>query len=109
VHPIPTKLKKAAIRIFFIQVVHNARLGKMIDEFTKIFLTPKMNIAPNLMTHRARGCPFISNVDGEDFVIGGFMKYDGYGDECKELYFAGVAIFQDVEKKLVFPFCFEYS
>ena len=56
VHPIPTKLKKAAMRIFFIQVVHNARLGKMIDEFTKIFLTPKMNIAPNLMTHRARGC-----------------------------------------------------
>ena len=21
------------------------------------------------MTHRARGCPFIANVDGEDFVI----------------------------------------
>ena len=68
-----------------------------------------MNIAPNLMTHRARGCPFITNVDGEDFVIDGFMKYDGYGDECKTIYFAGVAIFQDVEKKLVFPFCFEYS
>ena len=33
-----------------------------------------MNIAPNLMTHRARGCPFIANVDGEDFVIDGFMK-----------------------------------
>jgi hypothetical protein len=38
-------------------------------------------------------------VDGEDFVIDGFMKYDGYGDECKELYFAGVAIFQDEENK----------
>ena len=61
------------------------------------------------MTHRARGCFFITNVDGEDFVIDGYMKYDGYGDECKELYFAGVALFQDVEKKLVFPFCFEYS
>ena len=49
------------------------------------------------MTHCVRGCPFITNVDGEDFVIDGFMKYDGYGDECKELYFAGVAIFQDVK------------
>jgi len=48
-------------------------------------------------------------VDGEDFVIDGFMKYDGYGDECRGIYFAGVAIFQDVEEKLVFPFCFEYS
>ena len=63
------------------------------------------------MTHRARGCPFITNVDGEDFVIDAFMKYDG--DECKELYFAGVALFQDEENKengnLVFQFCFEYS
>ena len=50
------------------------------------------------MTHRARGCPFIVNVDGEDFVIDGFAKYKGYGDECKELYFAGVALFEDVEK-----------
>ena len=73
----------------------------------------KMNIAPNLMTHRARGCPFITNVDGEDFVIDGYTKYDGYGDECKTIYFAGVALFQDEENKengnLVFPFCFEYS
>ncbi len=68
-----------------------------------------MNIAPDIMTHRAHGCPFITNVDGENFVIDGFMKYDKYGDECKELYFAGVAIFQDVEKKLVFPFCLKYS
>ena len=72
-----------------------------------------MNIAPNLMTHRARGCPFITNVDGEDFAIDGFGKYDGYGEECKELHFASVAIFQDEENKengnLVFPFCFEYS
>ena len=68
-----------------------------------------MNIAPNLMTHRARGCPFRTNVDGEDFVIDGFMKYDGYGDECNTNYFAGVALFQDVDKNLVFPFCFEYS
>ena len=68
-----------------------------------------MNIAPNLMTHCARGCPFITNVDGEAFVIDGFAKYKGYGDECKELYFVGVALLQDVEKKLVFPFCFEYS
>jgi len=63
------------------------------------------------MTHRARGCPFITNVDGEDFVIGGFAKYKGYGDECKTIYF--VALFQDEENKengnLVFPFCFEYS
>ena len=61
------------------------------------------------MTHRARGCPFITNVDGDDFFIDGFAKYKGFGDECSELYFAGVAIFQDVEKKLVFPFCFEYN
>ncbi|CAL6353981.1 unnamed protein product [Bathycoccus prasinos] len=65
------------------------------------------------MTHRARGCPLIANVDGEDFVIDGFAKYKGYGDECKELYFAGVALFQDEENKengnLVFQFCFEYS
>ena len=53
-----------------------------------------MNIAPDLMTHRARGCPFIANVDGEDFVIDGFAKYKGYGDECKTIYFAGVALFQ---------------
>ena len=59
----------------------------------------KMNIAPNLMTHRARGCPFIANVDGEDFVIDGFAKYKGYGDECKTIYFAGVALFQDVEQE----------
>ena len=45
-----------------------------------------MNIAPDLVTHRARGCPFIANVDGEDFVIDGFAKY---GDECKTIYFAG--------------------
>ena len=52
-------------------------------------------------------------MDGEDFVIDGFMKCDGYGDECMGIYFAGVALFQDVENKengnLVFPFCFEYS
>ena len=36
-----------------------------------------MNIAPDLMTHRARGCPFIANVDGEDFVIDGFAKLGG--------------------------------
>ena len=65
------------------------------------------------MTHRARGCPFIAKVDGEDFVIDGFAKYKGYGDECKTIYFAGVALFQDEENKengnLVFQFCFEYS
>ncbi len=51
------------------------------------------------MTHRARGCPFIANVDGEDFVIDGFAKYKGYGDECKNYdnraikvkYFRGVS------------------
>ena len=48
-----------------------------------------MNIDPDLVTHRARGCPFIANVDGEDFVIDGFAKYKGYGDECKTIYFAG--------------------
>ena len=68
-----------------------------------------MNIAPNLVTHRARGCPFITNVDGEDFVIDGFAKYKGYGDECETIYFAGVALFQDEENKengkLVFQFC----
>jgi hypothetical protein len=72
-----------------------------------------MNIAPNLMTHRARGCPFTASVDGDDFVIDGFAKYKGYGDECKTIYFAGVALFQDEENKengnLVFQFCFEYS
>ena len=62
------------------------------------------------MTHRARGCPFIANVDGEDFVIDGFAKYKGYGDECKTIYFAGVALFQDDgTRSLVFQFCFEYS
>ena len=72
-----------------------------------------MNIAPDLMTYRARGCPFITNLDGEDFVIDGFAKYKGYGDECETIYFAGVALFQDEENKengnLVFQFCFEYS
>ena len=72
-------------------------------------MTPKINIAPDLVTRRARGCPFIANVDGEDFVIDGFAKYKGYGDECKTIYFAGFAIFQDVGKNLVFQFCFEYS
>ena len=51
-----------------------------------------MNIAPDLVTHRARGCPFIANVDGEDFVIDGFAKYDGYGDECKAIYFFWVTL-----------------
>ena len=73
----------------------------------------ELNRAPNLMTRRARGCPFIANVDGEDFVIDGFAKYKGYGDECKTIYFAGVALFQDEENKengnLVFQFCFQYS
>ena len=73
----------------------------------------ELNRAPNLLTSRARGCPFIANVDGEDFVIDGFAKYKGYGDECKTIYFAGVALFQDEENKengnLVFQFCFEYS
>ena len=41
------------------------------------------------MTHRARGCPFVTNVDGEDFVIDGFAKYKGYGDECETIYFSG--------------------
>ena len=65
------------------------------------------------MPHRARGCPFTANVDGEDFVIDGFAKYKGYGDECETIYFAGVALFQDDENKengnLFFQFCFEYS
>jgi hypothetical protein len=61
------------------------------------------------MTHRARGCPFIANVDGEDFIIDGFAKYKGYGDECETIYFAGFALFQDVGKNLVFQFCFKYS
>ena len=67
----------------------------------------------SLDAHRARGCPFITNVDGEDFVVDGITKYDGYGDECRGIKFAGVAVFQDEENKengnLVFPFCFEYS
>ena len=61
------------------------------------------------MSHRDRGCPFITNMEGENFVSDEFTKYDGYGDECRGIKFAGVALFQDVEKKLVFPFCFEYS
>ena len=76
---------------------------------TKIFLTPKMKIASDLIPHRARGCPFITNVDGEDFVVDGITKYDGDGDECRGIKFAGVAVFQDVEEKLIFPFRFEYS
>ena len=64
---------------------------------------------PPSTAHRARGCPFITNVDGEDFVVDGITKYDGYGDECKGIKFAGVAVFQDEEEKLIFPFCFEYS
>ena len=46
-----------------------------------------------LDTHRARGCPFITNVDGKDFVVDGITKYDGYGDECRGIKFAGVAVF----------------
>ena len=73
----------------------------------------ELNRAPNLMTHRARGCPFIASVDGEDFVIDRFAIHKGYGDECTTIYFAGVALFQDEENKengnLVFQFCFEYS
>ncbi|CAL6303244.1 unnamed protein product [Bathycoccus prasinos] len=69
----------------------------------------ELNRASGLMPHRARGCPFITNVDGEDFVVDGITKYDGYGDKCKTIYFAGVAIFQDVEEKIFFPFCFDYS
>ena len=61
------------------------------------------------MPHRARGCPFITNVDGEDFVVDGITKYDGYGDECWGIKFAGIAVFQDAEEKLIFPFRFEYS
>ena len=68
-----------------------------------------MKIASDLMPHRARGCPFITNVDGEDFVVDGITKYDGYGDECRGIKFAGVAVFQDLEEKLFFPFRFEYS
>ena len=45
------------------------------------------------VTHRARGCPFITNVDGEDFAIDGLVKYKGYGDEYKTIYFAGVCSF----------------
>ncbi len=41
--------------------------------FTKIFATPK--IMPPSTAHRARGCPFITNVDGEDFVVDGITKY----------------------------------
>ena len=39
----------------------------------------ELNRASGLMPHRARGCPFITNVDWEDFVIDGFAKYKGYG------------------------------
>ena len=71
---------------------------------------PRCWIRPSQAT---RGCPFIASVDGEDFVIDGFAKYKGYGDECETIYFAGVALFQDEENKengnLVFQFCFEYS
>ena len=76
----------------FLQFFYSPKLVKIqkscdkSEAYSRIILTPKMN-----MTHRARGCPFITNVDGEDFVIDGFAKYDGYGDECKELYFAGVS------------------
>jgi len=42
-------------------------------------------------TAPARGCPFITNVDGEDFVLDGITEYDGYGDECRGIKFAGVA------------------
>ena len=50
------------------------------------------------MTHRARGCPFITNVDGEDFVIDGFAKYKGYGDECKEQFILLVLLFFKTRK-----------
>ena len=43
-----------------------------------------MNIAPNLMTHRARGCPFIANVDGEDFVIDGLRNTKGTATSVKQ-------------------------
>ena len=43
-----------------------------------------MNIAPNLMTHRARACPFITNVDGEDFVIDGLRNTKATGTSVKQ-------------------------
>jgi hypothetical protein len=51
-----------------------------------------MKIASDLIPHRARGCPFITNVDGEDFVVDGITKYDGYGDECRGIKFAGLGV-----------------
>ena len=51
------------------------------------------------VTHRARGCPFITNVDGEDFAIDGLVKYKGYGDEYKTIYLLVFALFQDEENK----------
>ena len=32
-----------------------------------------MKIASDLMPHRARGCPFRTNVDGEDFFVFGVL------------------------------------
>ena len=58
-----------------------------------------MNIAPDLMTHRARGCPFIASVDGEDFVIDGFAKYKGYGDECKTFFLLVLLFFKTRKTK----------
>ena len=59
-----------------------------------------------LMPHGARGCPFITNVDGDDFVGDGITKYDGYGDECRVIYFAGVAVFQrNIYAAVELPWC----
>ena len=43
----------------------------MMMKMTMKMNIAQMNIAPGLMSHRVRGCPFITNVDGEDFVIDG--------------------------------------
>ena len=37
------------------------------------------------------------------------QKEVDYDDECRGINFAGVAIFQDEEERLVYPFCLEYS
>ena len=64
----------------------------------------ELNRASGLMTHRARGCPFIANVDGEDFVIDGYAKYKGYCDECRVIYFwfAALLLLFFVEPKQIF-------
>ncbi len=69
----PPQNKCALFIYLFIYLFYYMCVRPCVLTFTKIFATPK--IMPPSTAHRARGCPFITNVDGEDFVVDGITKY----------------------------------